>query len=619
MEQRPWGNTKRRWKTRPENEGVDALAAFKLSPLFRHLDRRALRALAQASKWRECRGGEYLFRVGEAGDALYLVANGRVRINRPGVAGIATKQSEIGLGQTAGEMSVVTGETHTADALTLRDSRLLRIAKQDFDRVVARHPEAMLGFTRLIVQRLRNPELRRPREILASARTYALLPGHPGIDIAGFARAFAAETARLGSTLRLDAQRTEQALGEGAATATLAGAGNYRLVAWLNQLEDRYRYLVYQAEDAPEPWTQRCLRQADRILVVVDAGREPEVGATVTWLQQADLQAPVELVLLQPEEPQPGNVAAWRAATGAGFHYHVPASLKRAALARAVRLLCGRGLCLVLGGGGARGFAHAGLLRALEERAIPVDAIGGTSMGALVAAMVACGMDVESLLEALRETFVDNNFLNDYSFSRIALINGQKFRRRLEDIFGDTRIEDLAIPFFCESTNLSRGTNMIHAQGRLVDWVSTSMAVPGIAPPVVYRGSLLVDGGRLRSIPFDTMHAWGRGPIVVSDVSSETDLRLDGGAGEAPVSLLECEGRPNHINIFKILFQSATLTSETESRDLDQRADLVLHMPVDGVGMFDWDQLDAIVYRAYHYADEALDRWLERTKPASVA
>lgn len=589
---------------------MKAVAALKVSPLFRALDRRSLRALGDAAEWCDYRGGDYLFRRGQPGDALFLVVHGRVRVSRSADRGAEAAVVEAGLGQTVGEVALVTGEPRVADALALRDSRVLRISQAAFETVVQRHPAAMLALVRQLLERQRHDVRPHPRDRRRSARTYALVPAHDGIDIRGIGGAFSRTLAGFDSLMRLDPSRVDQALGEGAAATDFEAEGNARVAGWLNRLEDAYRYLVYQATGELDAWTRRCVRQADRIVVIAHRDRDPAGSRVLAWLREAELRAPVELLLIGRDgEEVPTDGPDWQSALAVEHQHRIDASLPAAALGRAVRLISGQALCVVLGGGGARGFAHVGLLRALEDRGLAVDAVGGTSMGAFVAGLVACGHDSEAVLDTLRDTFVAHNHLNDYSFSRVSLISGQKFRRQLLNIFGERRIEDLPMPFFCESTNLTRGLPVIHNRGRLADWVGTSMAVPGIAPPTVYQGDLLVDGGLMRSIPFETMHGMGLGPVLVSDVSRNADLRVEQAQGDLPELLSSVDGAPRRLNIFKILFQSATLTSERETRELDRQADLVLHMPVGKSGMFDWDDIDDIVYRAYHHADEQLDRW----------
>jgi len=500
--------------------------------------------------------------------------------------------------------------------MALRDSRLLRVDKVAFERVLGRHPEAMLRVGRLIVQRLQEGRETLAREHLSSARTYAVVPAHAGIDVHAFAQSFARQLAMGGSSLRLDTERVASALGQQAAQTPFEDSNeNSQLSLWLNHIEDRYRYLVYQASETPDPWTRRCLRQADRIIIVAHADRITLDSPCLKWLQERSFQAPKELVLLQSEAVdigKPAPTVEWRTQCGAEFHHNIGAGLNEADMGKMARLSSGRGVCLVLGGGGARGFAHLGLIRALYEKGIPIDAIGGTSMGAFVAALVAMGMSYEKLLETMRTTFVDNNHLNDYSLSRISLISGKKFRGQLEKIFGDLRIEDMKLPFYCISTNLTHGRAVVHDQGLLVDWIGTSMAVPGIAPPTVYRGEILVDGGLMHGVDFETMMAQGRGRVVFSDVSRARDLTMEGVAEDAPQLLINTNYKDSNLSIFKILFHSATLVDARQKQEMERRADLVLHQPVGDLGLFDWEELDNIAYRAYHYADEQLDRFLEK-------
>lgn len=594
---------------------MDAYAALDHSVLFAGLERRAIKMLAESAQWVTLRGGANLYSVGDPGDALFVLVNGRLRITRPRLAQRDAVLGEVALGESVGEIAVINGEARTTVATAMRDSAVLRISTEDFEQMTRRYPDAMLRVTRLIVQRLQKDYAPDMRDPVHNARTYAVLPAHPGIDVRGFAQAFANELADGGACLRLDPERVAQALGDQvAATPFEETQDNRRLSLWLNRIEERYRYLVYQATNEPDSWTRRCLRQADRIIVVAHSGRETQESGNLNLLKQGHLGAPVELALLQAHtvDIQPVSAFVWREYCGAEFHHNIGVDHASADMAKMARLTSGRGVCLVLGGGGARGFAHLGLIRALHEKGVAVDAVGGTSMGALVAAMVAMGMDYEAMLKTLRTTFVEHNYLNDYSLSRLSLISGKKIRAQLDSIFGDLRIEDLKLPFYCVSTSLTHGRPVIHDRGRVADWVATSMAVPGIAPPTVYQGELLVDGGLMHGVDFDTMATLGRGRVIFSDVSRASDVSLDGMAQDAPDSLINLDYKNKNLSIFKILFRSATLIDERKKLELFERADLVFHMPVGELGMFDWEELDDIAYRAYHYSDEVLDAYLQK-------
>jgi predicted acylesterase/phospholipase RssA len=268
-------------------------------------------------------------------------------------------------------------------------------------------------------------------------------------------------------------------------------------------------------------------------------------------------------------------------------------------LASIARQLTGRGIGLVLGGGGARGFAHIGLVGALEDLGIPVDVCGGTSMGAFVAALLAAGYDSKDMLRIARETFVDNNFLNDYLLPRVSLIRGRKFLNRLRILFGDRVIEELRTPYFCVTTNLTRASIGVHSDGPLYLWLATSMSVPGFAPPMAYQGDLLADGAVMNALPTDVMQSLARGPIIASDVSSEGGPKLEGITGPDPEALLR---RGAGISLVDLLFRTATLTSESGSAARAERADLYLRMPVAGIALFDWKKLEETVERGYKFA-----------------
>lgn len=594
---------------------MDTQAVLRAYPLFRDLDRRALRTIATRAEWLEIGGGEYLFRAGDDSDALYLIVSGRIRVIRPREDGPSLHMGELGAGEMVGEISIIRAQKHSADGLAIRDTQLLRISRDQFESLVGRHPRAMLQVTRLIADRLNAMTPLANRDSVRNARTFAVVPAHPGVDMAGFCRVLSQNLAGYAATLRIDAERVDAALGEGVAGADLgAGDAHRMLTRWLTQLEERYRYLIYQGSAEPDAWTRRVLRQADRVLIVAHGSQRPFVSRNLAWLGEQALRAPMELVLLHRPDDQ-HSALAWRQVANASFHHRVGYDYPETDIGRLVRLMSGRANCLVLGGGGARGFAHVGLVRAMHEQGIPIDAVGGTSMGALVAGMIAMGEGAPAILEHLRETFASGKYLNDYSLSRISLISAEKFQRQLGAIFGERRIEDLDIPFYCLSTNLSRGVPVVHDQGPLATWIAASMAVPGIAPPAVHRGELLVDGGLLNAIPFDTMAEMGRGQVIVSDVSSQSNLKVEMADDEPTTSLLSIGAAGRHLNMFRILFHTATLSSDRERREIDARADLALHMPVENVGMFDWDALDDVVYRGYYYADQKLDEWRAAREP----
>lgn len=585
--------------------------------LFREMEERSLTAIAKCAQWVEVKSGAAVYHCGEEGDALYVVGNGRLSVNQlDEKTNEEVLVSELGRYEVVGEISVVTGEQRSMTVRAVRDSGLIRISKPDFDKLLIAQPQSMQPVIRHIVDRLREPRSTRKRDAVSSTRTIAVVSAHEGLDTAGFTTALSQALMHFGASLRLDSKRVDSALGPQQSQTVFEDAqANQALYSWLNALEGQYRYVVYQADENTGPWTRRCLRQADRILLLVDAKREAQDTEMLRCMRDNRVRAPIEVVLVHGEQEngeQPADALPidWRALCKSRFHHHL-GSYPTATMRRLARMVTGNGLGLVFSGGGARGMAHLGVIRALEERNLPIDLVGGTSMGAFIAALVAVGYRFEHMMDIVRETFVDDSYLNDYSLSRIALIRGTKMLRRMEEILGTQEIQDLPIPFYCVTTNLTQGEQVVHDRGRLSHWVGASMSVPGVAPPFVYQGDLLVDGGLTNNLPTDVMGNIGRGPILASDVTPSRELSLPNEGDEVlPYQLYRRKGDEQQFNMFKIMFQSATMTGEEVVARHRGLADVLLRIPVDDVGMFAWDQFDEVVFRGYHYASEVLDQAL---------
>ena len=569
-------------------------------PLFQGLDPGVLRQIAAAAEWLSLPGGSTLFRAGERPDAFYVVLSGCLGVFQPdrnapdrhAPDGNWRVQpiSRVPAGGTVGEMGVISGRPRTAHVVALRDTELARLSRESFDRVFGQHPEAMLRIARLTVDRLESAQTRAPTP-LASARTFTLIPQSLEVDVGGFATDFVKALSLCG--------RTELVWSVRAATHTSH---------WFHRIEAANDYVVYVAEPKPGGWSNLCVRQADALLLLARADGEVGQWAALSGSRESSM-APqrAELILLHDSDFATGAAARWTAENPGIPHHHVsgPPDIQRIA-----RMLTGRGIGLVMSGGGARGFAHIGIVKALREAGIPIDLVGGTSMGAILGAGVAQRWSIQELTERFRAAFVDVNPLRDYTLPFVSLVSGRKVSRMLRNAFGEVTIEDLPLEFFCVSSNLTTGHSEVHRRGPLWRWLRASVAIPGVLPPVMHNGEVLVDGGTMNNLPVDAMLELGRGPVIGCDVGA--DRAFTGRTEEIDVPLpwqlmSWLRSRRNLPNIFQILWRSGMVNSNAMTAAHREKTDLLLQPPLAQIDMLNWRAFEEAIAVGYEYAARRLE------------
>lgn len=576
--------------------------ALRDSPLFAGLGRIGTALLARHCELIRLPGGAILYEQDAPSDSLYLLIHGRLRAERID-DGEVTRLRELGRGESFGGLSMLAGMPHRARMRALRDSEVIRIPPDAVERVFYRHPrfgrQAVGSWLRNV---LYSPP-QKPGEDRRSARSIAVVPVHDGASALAIAEGLARSLNAVAGTARIDGECVDS---EGGRRLCQLSLDTEDSIAYLDGLEREFRYVIYQGSADPA-WNARCLRQADRVVAVVDAGAVPRRTPMSERLQALAERADLELVVAGEGYC---DVLAWRDLCGARLHHRV-VTQRSGDFQRLARMLTGRAIGVALGGGGARGFAHIGMLQAMRELGLEPDLIVGTSMGAMVGAMASLGRTPEEIRAEAEDMFVARNILNDYTVPRVSLIRARRARQELERLFGNTRIEEMPGYYACVTTNLSRARAEVHDRGHLAHWVGASMSVPGIAPPVVYRGDLLVDGGVLMPVPSDVLADLGRGPVLASDVSAdETFHDADDGSGQPRQAERLGWRATDDINIFRILYRTATLSTAEALRGRAARADCYMRMPVAGVGMFDWAVFDTVIDRAREHALQCLETWL---------
>jgi NTE family protein len=579
----------------PEETAIrrsDLSVVFNELPLFKDLDYAFLREIAQASQWLSLPGGATLFSAGDPPDALYVVLSGCLGVFSPVERRKRGFIGRVAAGDTVGEMGLISGRPRNAHVVALRDTELARLPAESFNRLFRQHPEAMLRIARLTVDRLESSQSR-ARTGTHAARTFTLLPQSVEVDVGGFAAELVKALSAFG--------RTELVWNVRAGTHTSH---------WFHRIESANEYVVYVAEANAGRWTSLCVRQADALLLLARAESEVGTWPTAPRSQESSALAPqhAELILMHDGELVRGAAARWLAGLPAGTpHHHVTS---KADAPRIARILTGRGVGLVLSGGGARGFAHIGIVKALREANIPIDLVGGTSMGAILGAGVSLCWTIEELTDRFRQSFVDGKPLRDYTLPFVSLVSGRKVTRLLQRAFGDVTIEDLPLDFFCVSSNLSTGHSEVHRRGELWRWLRASVAIPGVLPPVVHKGELLVDGGTMNNLPVDAMRDLGRGPVIGCDVGADRAFTTDTDEVDVPLPwqlMRWMRVKKHRPNIFQILWRSGMVNSNAMTAAHREKTDLLLQPPLAQIDMLNWKGFDRAIAAGYEYAVRRLE------------
>jgi NTE family protein len=567
-------------------------------PLFHDLDAALVAELTDAIEWFTLPGGVTLFEDGDAPDALYFVINGSLGAYQVTPDGHRRLVGRVTSGESVGEMALISGKPRSATVVALRDTELARLPRILFEQLMLSHPQGLLRISQLMVQRLDSSQRQTRGALRAQPKTIAIVPNDPSANAATFAAQLTTHLEHIG--------RAELVWNQRGATHT---------TDWFHTIERANEFVVYVCDPTPTSWSKLCLRQADAVLLLANANSD-----VLHW-SVLDASDPArqslrrtELVLRHDEHITAGSTAHWLDSFPALPHHHVRST---ADIARVARLLSGRGLGLVLSGGGARGFAHIGVLRALREANIAIDAIGGTSIGAIIAAGHALGWSEEELVARVRRSFVDTNPLNDYTIPLVALVSGRKVTRLLRHEFGSTAVEDVPLPFFCVSSNLTSGRLAVHRRGELWRWLRASVAIPGVLPPVIYRGELFVDGASINNLPVEVMRDAGLGQVIGVDVGADRAFTTDDVDSDAPPlwrTLKWFRARKHRVNILQILWRAGTINSAGQRAARHDLSDLLLQPPLEKIDMLNWRAFDSAVAAGYEYAARRLEQWDKEKK-----
>ncbi|XP_039765411.1 neuropathy target esterase sws isoform X7 [Pararge aegeria] len=529
----------------------------RLSPFVRQVD--------FALDWVFLESGRAVYRQDEESGSTFIVLSGRLRsvITHPN--GKKELVGEYGKGDLVGIVEMVTQTRRSTTVMAVRDSELAKLPEGLFNAIKLRFPVVVTRLINLLGHRILG-SWQKPTAGLGGAAaiesrpsqhnfsTVAVVPVSDDVPLTAFTYELYHSLCAIGPTVRLTSDVIRKLLG-----LTIMDPNNeYRLSSWLAQQEDKHKVALYQCDPSLTQWTQRCIRQADCILIVALGDKQPSIGKIEKEIERLAIRTQKELVLLHREGgPNPSGTVHWlNMRTWVSQHHHVRCPHRmftrksqyriselyskvlmseasvHSDFSRLARWLTGTAVGLVLGGGGARGAAHVGMIRAIQEAGIPIDMVGGVSIGAFMGALWCMERNITTVTQKARDWSQKmtqwGKQLMDLTYPATSMFSGRQFNTTIKSTFGEVHIEDLWLPYFTVTTDISSSCMRVHRHGSLWRYIRASMSLSGYMPPLCdpVDGHLLLDGGYVNNLPADVMRSLGAKHILAIDVGSQDDTDL---------------------------------------------------------------------------------------------
>lgn len=578
--------------------------AFASVPGFAELSEPDRRRFEEKSVRLRVRRGTVLVRQRDPANELYIVLAGRFYVTLDGRPGVI---AEIGPGEPIGELAFFGSGNRTANVVAARDSDVLMLTRGAYAEVMQQAPSILAGILSSVAARLAAVTPASPVLKSRPARTVAILPvGSSGILPAGFmerlTRALAPQSVVVVSRETMSAVEAtdDTAIGD-----------------FLVAVEKTADIVLFALDADDEATARRCLQVADDLLLVAPAQGAHALGVEPTQVErEASTLFTLEhrtLIVCRVSSDIPiSGTERWLAGRDLALHHHVALD-SQADFDRLARFLTGAAVGLVLGGGGVFGCAHLGVAKAMRDAGIPIDFVGGTSVGAAMAAGLAAGLDPDEILDRTEETFLRNRAMRRITVPIYSILDHRAFDKALQRHYGERRIEDLPLNSFAVSANLTDRRMHVHRSGFLWEAVRASTAIPGILPPFITKdGDVLVDGALVDNVPVNVMRDLKLGPNVVVLFRQAGDWRVTRGYSELPSRgallrhLLLRRRSMDYPTLVSIIMRGMFLTSENIQR-MSHPGDLFVtpNMPME-VKLLDWRRGRELAAAAYLQMQELL-------------
>lgn len=565
--------------------------------LFGNLDEGLITQILENGKSLELETGTFLFHQGDKDNSLYIVISGRFRALAKLDDGVLHALGDIGEGEPIGEFALFMAEPRSASVVAIRKSIVLELKENQYLDIVSKHPEFSSKLTRFVVNRLRRNSLQQHLE--TSAKNIAVINLQSDNDISEYTEAVKNEFESLNVSIQILDHESH---------------ANLETQTMYDTLEEHKGLNFLVCSDGDLNWSKQCIIYADLVVLATDFYADSDIQAIEKHLDlysQNILNKKIYLLLLHPEKAKfPENTRRWFVDRKIDLHIHYRKNHDRD-IRRFSRILANKAIGLVLGGGGAKGFAHLGVIKALVEEGVAIDFLGGTSAGALYGLTAAfCDFDKNEIDFYSKDSAQSKLTTNDFTFPVVSFMSGKKMSNYLKKMMGETHLEDFWVGSYCVSTNYSNATSRVHDRGIAWKQIEASIAIPGIYPPVVIDNQLHVDGGVVDNLPIETMYKYPVSHIIAISLTQLKSQPVDFDETPSARSILwdKITGKKKYRlpSITSILVNSLTLNSRQKQEMSKSGVAIYLEMDLKGIGMMDDTKWKEIVQKGHDQMIEAL-------------
>ncbi|MDH7499828.1 MAG: cyclic nucleotide-binding domain-containing protein [candidate division NC10 bacterium] len=604
------------------------------APLFASLnDEELLQVCRRLESKRVPRGG-VICREGEPGDAFYIIRSGAVVVFTTR-EGKEKRLNELYRGDVFGEMALLTGEPRSATVRALVDVDLLLLSKPSFEEIIRQYPLVNIFLSRVLSHRLIKAKSPMPDTLLPFS--YSVMGSEKGVGTTSFAREVASilssEVNKRVLVIDLEGTGTKGDLdlvplsmpdsqllegiypsyrelfvqcccqhSSGYVLFSFPSSGSKRAVShfagrlsfFLGILKEKFDYILFDLPPLLDALSRRALRLSDRVLYLVadtaggieaarkrlieikkivgDSPSTVQVGMShlhdASRLARPSIKDALQIhempeIWVEPERATPARDGA-------------DVTRRMSGARRVAREIGGIRIGLALGAGGARGWAHLGVLEALEKEGIPIDMIAGSSIGALVGGTYAKTGSFQETCRLTIDKFPNKRStkkrIYDYTVPLRGFVKGKKIWEMLQTGLEEADFLDLRIPFAAVAVDIANGEEVILDSNSVADAVRASIAMPGVFEPVRLNDRWLVDGAVVNSVPASVLIRKGMNYVIgVFLVSRQSKAEWNPIRG------------PHIINV---LTRSYDIVRSQTSEGLSELVSVAIYPPVDD---FRWD------------------------------